>query len=277
MINPESKNWCFTLNNYTDEQYEMISLLNCKYLVVGKENASTGTPHLQGYISFHKNKRFKAVKAMFPNTAHLEKAIGSAQQNIDYCTKEDQHALRVGDPPKSKGSGNKLRWEEARTAAKEGRFNDIPAELQTRFYRTYKEMAKDNMKKPEPLTGVCGLWIYGKTGSGKTHAVATQHPDRYIKPLNKWWDGYQNEEVVHLDELAPTHASWIAPYLKKWADKWPFDAEVKGGATQLRPKMVIVTSNYSMDEMNFDHADFPALSRRFKQIEKTREQEIILQ
>lgn len=133
------------------------------------------------------------------------------------------------------------------------------------------------MKKPEPLNCVCGLWIHGATGTGKTHAVVTQHPGRYIKPLNKWWDGYQNEDVIHIDEICPDQSKWIAPFLKKWADKWPFDAEVKGGALQIRPKLVVITSNYTMEEMGFGENDFPALRRRFRQVEKFRDQNIIVQ
>ena len=124
------------------------------------------------------------------------------------------------------------------------------------------------MKKPEAIQGTCGLWIHGDTGTGKSHSVITQHPDRYIKPLNKWWDGYQNEVVVHLDELAPSHAQWIAPYLKKWADKWPFDAETKGSSIQIRPELVVVTSNYALCDMGFSQEDLPALERRFRVVEK---------
>lgn len=136
---------------------------------------------------------------------------------------------------------------------------------------------KDSMKKPDPMSTVTGLWIYGPTGTGKTHSVVTQHPDRYIKPLNKWWDGYQGEDVVHIDEISPEHSKWIAPFLKKWADKWPFDAEVKGGAKQIRPKLIVVTSNYSMQDMGFHENDIPALARRFRQVVKFRDQNIIVQ
>jgi hypothetical protein len=132
------------------------------------------------------------------------------------------------------------------------------------------------MKKPDAIDSTCGLWVYGDPGSGKSHAVITQHPDRYIKPLNKWWDGYQGEDVVHMDELEPSHAPWIAPYLKKWADKWPFDAEVKGGAMQLRPKLIVVTSNYCMEDMGFDDISLKALQRRYVQVKKIREQDIII-
>jgi len=133
------------------------------------------------------------------------------------------------------------------------------------------------MTKPTALDSVTGLWIHGKTGSGKTHSVVIQHPDRYIKPLNKWWDGYQGEDVVHIDEICPDHTKWMAPYLKKWADKWPFDAEVKGGALQLRPKLIVVTANYKIEEMGFSENDLPAILRRFRQVEKHRDQEIIIQ
>ena len=271
-----SKNWCFTWNNYPNDYKEKMAAYDVAYLVAGKEQApTTGKQHLQGYVQFKKNMRMKAVSLLFPG-AHLEKAKGNSKQNIEYCTKEDSDAFTIGTPPKSKGSGNKIRWDEAKKAACEGRFDDVPPELQWRFYSTMKQMAKDHMKKPEPLAGVCGLWIHGAPGTGKTHAVVTTYPDRYIKPINKWWDGYQQEEIIHIDELCPDHTSWITPYLKKWADKWPFDAEVKGGSLQIRPKRIIITSNYSIDQMGFNMVDLQAIKRRFHEIEKTRDQNIII-
>lgn len=95
--------------------------------------------------------------------------------------------------------------------------------------------------------------------------------------MNKWWDGYQGEDVVHIDEIDESHTVWIAPYLKKWADKWPFDAEVKGGALCLRPKLVVVTSNYKIEDMGFKDADLPAILRRFRQVEKFTGQDLIVQ
>jgi len=161
--------------------------------------------------------------------------------------------------------------------AQEGRLEEIDADHFVQYYSTLNRIMKDSMKKPEPCSTVTGLWIHGSTGTGKTHSVVTQHPDRYIKPLNKWWDGYQGEDVVHIDEISPEHTKWIAPYLKKWADKWPFDAEVKGGAKQLRPKLIVVTSNYTLEEMGFNENDYPALQRRFRQVQKFRDQEIFVQ
>lgn len=53
--------------------------------------------------------------------------------------------------------------------------------------------------------------------------------------------------------------------LKRWADHYPFTAEVKGSATTIRPKQIIVTSNYHPDEIwPEDKMMKDAVMRRFK-------------
>lgn len=275
---PQSARWCFTVNNWNEDNIKALACLPCKYVAYGKETGANGTAHLQGYVVFVANKRLPAVKKILP-TAHWEIAKGDTEQNVAYCSK-DGDFTEHGERPKTRkqvGQSNADRYQDAVSKAKAGLLEEIDGELLTKYYRTYQQMKKDFMAKPAPLPGTCGLWIYGPTGTGKTHSVCTQHPDRYIKPLNKWWDGYQDEDVVHLDEIAPSHAAWIAPYLKKWADKWPFDAEMKGSAAQLRPKKIVVTSNYSIDEMGFAWEDLDAIKRRYVEIRKdNREQEIFV-
>jgi len=225
---------------------------------------------------FQANKRLAGCKKLH-STAHWEIAIGSTEQNLTYCGKEN--ITELGIKPLSKveqGEREKQRWKTVKELAQQGRLDEIEEGVYVQYYSTLKRIARDHMAKPEALTGCCGLWIYGEPGTGKSHSVITQHPDRYIKPNNKWWDGYQNEEVVHLDELEPSHAGWITPYLKKWADKWPFDAEVKGGALQIRPKLVVVTSNYCLEEMGFDSVSLAAVQRRFVQVKKLKDQDIIV-
>lgn len=274
-MSEQSKFWCYTINNYRDNDCDAIDLWDTAYNVYGKEiGPATGTPHLQGYVIFKTNKRLAAVKKLNAY-AHWEVAKGTPIQASDYC-KKDKQFMECGALPASKGSGNKERWDLAKEAAKEGRLDDIPSEIFMRFYRTIKEIKKDYMVKPEALSGCCGLWIYGPSGTGKSHSVITQHPSRYIKPLNKWWDGYQGEDVVHIDELSPAHTQWIAPYLKQWSDKWPFAAETKGGTIQIRPKRIIITTNYSIESMLFAPEDLPAIERRFPQVLKSRSQDIIV-
>ena len=46
-----NRNYCFTFNNYPDTS--LVDNLICKYIAYSKEVApTTGTPHLQGYVTF---------------------------------------------------------------------------------------------------------------------------------------------------------------------------------------------------------------------------------
>jgi hypothetical protein len=272
------KNWCFTWNNYSADWKEKLALLETDYLVCQEElGDTTGTPHLQGFVRFKSNKRFNAVTKLMPGM-HIEQAKCSMEKCIAYCTKEK---TRYGEQYEigtrtTQGTGNKIRWEEAYKAAQEGRIEDIPAELKFRFYKTIKAIIHDHQKIPDTLETANHLWIYGETGTGKTHAVRTQCTDLYLKPLNKWWDGYQNQSQVHIDEIAPEHTPYFAANLKIWVDKFAFPAECKGYSITIRPKKIIITSNYTIDEMGFNEKDLPAIKRRFKEIKKTREQDIII-
>ena len=81
-------NYCFTLNNYSPEEYDYISQFKCKYLIVGKEVGEEGTPHLQGFISFADGKTLNYLKKHLSNRAHFEEAVGTVEQNYLYCTKQ---------------------------------------------------------------------------------------------------------------------------------------------------------------------------------------------
>jgi len=93
---------------------------------------------------------------------------------------------------------------------------------------------------------VRGEWHYGVAGAGKSHTVRTRYPDAYIKSQNKWFDGYQGEEVIILEDL---DTSTLSHYLKIWADKWSCKGEAKGYTVKLQHKKFVVTSNYSIAEL----------------------------
>eukprot|EP00798_Chlamydomonas_sp_ICE-L_P006898 gene6898-30877_t len=136
-------------------------------------------------------------------TAHWEICKGNWEQNCDYCTKGKDFTGHGVKPTtkRQRGDDEKLRWEHARTCAKEGRLDDLDANIYCRFYRTWKEIKKDHMTKPEDADGVTGVWIYGPPGCGKSRGARTDYPDAYLKGQNNWWDGYQDEKAVILDDF----------------------------------------------------------------------------
>lgn len=61
----------------------------------------------------------------------------------------------------------------------------------------------------------------------------------------------------------------LSHYLKIWSDKWGCTGETKGGTVQLRHSKLVVTSNYSIEQLfvKFPYETVQAISRRFEVIE----------
>lgn len=266
----ESRNWCFTLNNYTDEDLTLISKwheahTDC-YCIYGKEKGAEGTKHLQGYVHLPKSRTAAAIKKILPR-AHIEKCKGTPAENITYCSKEGDVTV-YGIEPKTQQQVNKDKAARFIELAKKGDFGTIETEMPSKYasmYRTMHQIATDNMEKPADLEDVCGVWIYGKTGTGKTHMARHNYGTYFSKPCNKWWDGFQGEDAVIIEDMDPNHSK-LAYHLKLWSDKWSFTAEVKGGTRSLRPKRVVVTSQYSIQECfeSEGQAAVDAITRRMK-------------
>ena len=240
------RNFIFTWNNYTNDNEQYLKGLPSKFMVFGREIApTTATPHLQGYICFANGKTITAAKRLLRG-CHVEIARGSHAQCRTYSIKDgdfyEQGTLPVDRD--QNGLDEKQRWIDAWDSAKAGALEEIPADIRIRSYSTLKRIARDYQPNIELLDSVCGLWIHGTAGCGKTSAVFQAYPGLYPKGHNKWWCGYQGEEIVLLDDIDTSHGPWIGSFLKRWADKYPFIAEEKGGSTKIRPRRFIVTSQY---------------------------------
>ena len=93
-----AKRWCFTLNNYKEEDIKGISSnSSINEYIIGEEVGESGTPHLQGYIEFKTKKRPMGVFKEF-NNIHWEKCKGSKAQNIEYCKKDGKYHTNMKLP-----------------------------------------------------------------------------------------------------------------------------------------------------------------------------------
>lgn len=84
--------FCLTFNNYSMTDYENIvnwSNGHCEKWIIGREVGENGTPHLQIWFKTKKRMRFSELKNLpFFYKCHIEKAKGSEEDNIEYCSKE---------------------------------------------------------------------------------------------------------------------------------------------------------------------------------------------
>lgn len=134
--------WCFTFNNYTDEEYNSIVpqfRLLAKYYVIGKEVGESGTPHLQGYVEF--KKKCRPLSHKLPKGIHWKKCKGDRDSNYDYCTKDNSYIIFPKEPT-------------------------VISELypwQTACLEFFKDPCEWNCRKI--------YWIYGDVNIGKTQFV----------------------------------------------------------------------------------------------------------
>lgn len=89
-----AKQWVFTLNNYTEEEYNNCCnvLKEMKYAIVGKEIGSSGTPHLQGFFILNTKLRLSGLKKLFNNDRyHFDRSnCKDGTKSSDYCKKGQQ-------------------------------------------------------------------------------------------------------------------------------------------------------------------------------------------
>lgn len=265
---PRGRHWCLTLNNYNDSDIPTESLqtdLDLEYLIFGRELADSGTPHLQMYLCYTNRKSLHQVKGDFPR-AHIERMRGTPKQAALYCKKDqlwDDFGILPKTPAEKSSEMLLETWEKAYELAKAGKIDEIRKDLLIRYYHAFKRIKQDNPASPRDLDDVCGEWLFGPAGVGKSYKARRDNPIFYDKPINKWWDGYRNQDVVILDDVGEGHATWIGSFLKRWADRYSFPAEEKNSTTQIRPKKIVVTSQYRLEQL-FQGEVLQALSRRFK-------------
>lgn len=259
-----STRWCFTLNNYTKSDMELLSKMDCNYLIYGEEVAPmTGTPHLQGYVVFKTTKRLTGVTKLL--TAHWSMAKGTTEQNVAYCTKDGNYVEYGTRPmtPKEKGLKEKERWARIIELAKTGLLEKEDPKMYYTHLNTNLRLQSMYQKPIGIKKNVYVFW--GETGTGKSYdAWKLAGSDAYPKdPRSKWWNGYNGQKNVIIDEF---RGGIDIAHMLRWLDEYPVSVEIKGSTTPLCAENIWITSNLHPTNWypDLDEETKHALLRRIK-------------
>ncbi len=228
---------CFTLNNYSDDEYKHLLEGQWKYLVMGKEVGEKGTPHLQGYVEMEQ-VRFNKLKKMLGERCHIEMCAGSPEQNEVYCKKAgDWIEVGVRSKPGERTDLTGVRLV-AREAGMRGVTNMESVNSQAirvaEKWLTYNEDERDWV--PEVV------WIYGESGCGKSKFVRElAGEDYYTKNSGSmWYEGYDAHEVVIFDDFRESW--WPIEEMLGLLDRYGKRVEFKGGSRQFLAKRIYITT-----------------------------------
>lgn len=215
----------------------------CRYICWGKEIApSTGREHWQGYVIFKRTAKFPKAKLWIGagDDTHVECRKGSRDEARNYCKKD----------------GDFFEWGEfeGRNIADIFKLNiaEIKEEYPLFYCRYHRGLEKLKQDQGEKWRSVEVTWLHGPAGCGKTRMVMEMN-DVFKCDNMKWWDGYEGESILLLDDVDIEDFS-NRRYMLNLLDGYRLRLEIKGGHTWAKWQQVYITSNWDPGDLLRDSA-----------------------
>lgn len=228
MTNGQTKYWCWTLNNYTEQEVADIAgaveANAAAYICYGEEVGSGGTPHLQGYLELSKRSRLSGAKKVPGlSRAHFEARRGTQEQAVKYCQKDGTFTEFGSLFQTSQGKRTDL--EDAVAAIKDGAtsadlwathtvamvkygkgLREAIVALQPKRQRVVYELESFSFHPLEFADGFSYI-VYGESGVGKTSYMRSRFPTALM--VSHMDDLTRFEPSVHeaivFDDMSFTH------------------------------------------------------------------------
>ena len=247
--NTKARAYQLTLNDLTRLEtlkQNLMSYKSLRYMMIGaiEEAPTTGHEHVHIYAYFKTPIRLPIKKCC---GAHIEPAMGTFNDNLQYLTKEGDLTFEWGERPHQ---GLKTIKE-----LKEMDSDDVPPQYynvkkridqkqrdEDVFFQMLDEIEQDELKAPEIV------YITGGTGKGKTYTAYKRALKEFEKSKigkltlkNEFFDVINEKaECFIIEEFRPSQIK--ASDFLQLTDKYGYRCNIKGGFCTLRPKKIFICS-----------------------------------
>jgi len=241
--------------------------------LIASEKHQDGTPHIHAYLHMSKKLDLRKHEKL--------DAIGGKHGNYQSCRSPKnvmQYCIKGGD---------QANWianfdVERKLAAMTGKHKYFATELikakrplgemlqempemaiHAKAYKYAMDVVDTYEKKFERKEAPTCLVFYGPPGGGKTYHAKRFHESFYAKPKGDWWQGYDHQQVVILDEFDKSKMS--ADELLTLLSEMPMQVPTKGGFVDFNSPTVILIGTTDPENW-FDNFIWPQFERRIKEI-----------
>ena len=226
MSNYRSRKWQLTINNPLDYGMEhdsinrIINGLSPNYYCLCDETGENGTYHTHIYIHFTNARKFETIKINF-ESAHIEKANGSAIENRNYIRKEGKYETsdkketnhietfeEYGEVPEEK-QGRRSDLEDIYLMINEGKSKLEILDMYPSFMRYLKNYDQVlNLKIDEVYSSkwrdLNVNYIYGPPGTGKTRSIMDKYGYNEVYRITNYknpFDMYNYQKIIIFEEF----------------------------------------------------------------------------
>ena len=272
--NTQSRKWQLTINNPQDHgmTHDVIidraQKFNPDYFCMADEIGACGTYHTHVYLYSTSHMRFGTLKRRFP-TAHIEKAIGTSQENRDYMRKEGKWAETAKAETRVEGTFKEFgvlpdeasekspKMAQLMQDVKDGystteiiendpsfafKINDIDALREKLLFEKFR---KEN--RPMKVN-----YLFGDSGTGKTRSIYEKHSPEDVYRITDYsgqsgarFDDYHGEPVIVFEEF---HSQVPISAMLNFLDIYPLRLPARYRDRVACFDTVYITSNIPLEQ-----------------------------